>query len=257
MSTATTPNTTAQDSPFVVLRDVSWDTYAKLSDALAERRTRHAYDRGVLEMYSVIHGVTWDEYTKVLEAFGERPLRHSYDRGTLEMMAPLKSHEWIKTILGRLIEAISLELDIPIQSVGSMTLRRELMDRGLQPDESYYVQHEPQVRGKREYDAEVDPPPDLAIEVDVTSQSVSRMSIYAQLGVLEIWRYTGKTLKFHRRGKGGEYTVTKTSPAFPFLSAEDVLRFLDDLESTDETSIVRSFMKWVRKRSEEHSKRAK
>ncbi len=232
-----------RDDTFVIIDDVSWETYEKILAALDEQRLRHSYDRGTLEMRGLLYGVSWDEYEAFLEALGDHYLRHTYDRGTLEIMAPSQSHEWVKGFIGRLIEGMALAVDIPIKSVGSTTRRRKEGERGLQPDESYYVANELLVRGKRNYDPRRDPPPDLAIEVDVTSSSVGRMPVYASLGIPEVWRYDGDTLTFHRRSKGGKYQRIDHSLAFPFLSPGDVARFVDQITEKDENSLVREFVK--------------
>ncbi len=203
-------------------------------------------------MPSVLYGVSWDEYMAFLEATGDYKLRHTYDQGTLEMMSPRKSHEWDASLLGRLIERMVEELDIRIQSVGSTTFFRALGARGLQPDRSYYVANEPRVRGKEEYDPETDPPPDLVIEVDLTSSCVARMPVYATLRVPELWRYGRKKLTFFGLSRRGEYRELRHSKAFPFLRPADLMRFLDTRHETDENSVVRAFVAWLR---EEYPKR--
>src|SRR5262249_38734570 len=91
-----------------------------------------------------------------------------------------------------------------------------------------------------------DPPPDLAIEVDLTHNSLNRLAIYAALGVKEVWRFDGETLRFHHLGPAGEYAVQERSHAFPHLAREELLRFLSESDSQDETRLGRSFRAWVR-----------
>jgi Uma2 family endonuclease len=90
----------------------------------------------------VLYGISWEAYEHLLDLFGDRRLRHSYDAGVLEIMSPLKRHDRAKKVLARLIESMALELDIEIQPIGSTTLRRRERRKGLEPDECYYVQHE-------------------------------------------------------------------------------------------------------------------
>jgi Uma2 family endonuclease len=139
--------------------------------------------QGAIAIPSLIYDVSWDEYDALMTALPERRLPHTYDRGTLEIMSPSKPHEWIKKLIGRMVESMTLELNIPIQSVGSTTLRRELLKRGLEPDDSYYIANEARVRGKETLDLQSDPPPDLVIEVDVTSSCLDRLDVYAALRV--------------------------------------------------------------------------
>jgi Uma2 family endonuclease len=231
----------------VVLDGVMRDTYERLRRALPDCPLRYAPRRWSLEMPALLEDVPWSAYEGVLEAFGDRRFRHSYDRGTLEvLMSPKKGHDWIKKLIGRMIEAMCLDQNIPIQSVGSMTLRREKLLRGIEPDESYYVASEQLVRGKRIYDPEVDPPPDLAIEVDATSKSVARFPIYGRLGVPEVWRWHGGKVSFYRRKRDGEYAAIRHSASFPFLRPADIERFLAMAETADENGVVRAFVKWAR-----------
>ena len=119
--------------------------------------------------------------------------------------------------MGRLIEMLTFELDIPILGGGSTTFKHKELLRGLEPDECYWIANESVVRGKLEVDLTCDPPPDLAVEIDVTISSLNRQSIYAARGVPELWRFDGKTLRVHELQPNGEYAHLNTSPAFPFL----------------------------------------
>lgn len=240
--------TTAATEPneFVVLHGVPWDVYTKITDALGEYHLRHTYDRGMLEMRAVVTGLPWDEYERFLDALGDFSLRHTYDNGTLEMMSPLKEHDWIKRLLGRMIEAVSLELDIPVQSVGSMTIRKAIKSRGLQPDESYYIANESKVRGNKHYDPKVDPPPDLVVEADVTNSVVKRLPVFASIGVPEIWHHDGQKLRFLKLKKSGEYGSIRRSAAFPLLTPQIVMSYLVRAEKTNETALIKELMSWVR-----------
>ena len=101
------------------------------------------------------------------------------------------------------------ELEIDISGVGSTTLQLEVEDRGLEPDECYYIQNESRVRNEEDLDLTRDPPPDLAIEVDITRSSLDRAGIYASLRIPEIWRYDGKTLRIYRLARKGHYNHRK------------------------------------------------
>ena len=141
-----------------------------------------------------------------------------------------------------------MELNIPIRSGKSTTFSREDLERGLEPDECYYIQHELLVRGKNALDLAHDPPPDLAIEVDITSSSINRMAIYAALGVAEVWRFDGETLRIFGLGSDGKYEEAEESSCFPFLPWREFIQFLDEIPEQDETSLARSFQSWVRSR---------
>jgi Uma2 family endonuclease len=150
-------------------------------------------------------------------------------------------------MIARMIEAFALALDIPIQSVGSTTLRAAKGGRGLQPDEAYYVAHEAQVRCKETYEPETDPPPDLVIEIDVTNTSVPRMPVFAKIGVPELWRYERGRLRFYRLRAKGKYEAVQHSVAFAFLKPADLTRFMKRRAEIGENGVVREFIEWAQK----------
>jgi Uma2 family endonuclease len=194
----------------------------------------------------LLHDVSWQTYENLLKDFDGRPIRITFDRGELEIMTLSHGPENYATLIGRFIETLTEELDIPIHSGGSTTLKRAVKKRGLEPDECYWIQHEPLMRGKKDFDITTDPPPDLAVEVDIMHSSLDRLAIYAALGILEIWRFDGKSLQVYRLGARGKYEPVERSAAFPCLPPEEVLRFLQDSDTQDETTLVRSFRRWVR-----------
>ena len=135
----------------------------------------------------------------MLKDVEEQPgIRLTYDRGLLEIMTPLDPHESYKKLLGRFVEALTEELDVEICSLGSRTCSREDLVRGLEPDQCYYIQNEQVVWDKEQIDLNQDPPPDLVIEIDITSSSINRLDLYADLGVPEVWRYDGRCLTIYR-----------------------------------------------------------
>jgi Uma2 family endonuclease len=190
--------------------------------------------------------VSWRTFQSLLDDLGSPRGRLAYDEGLLEIMSPSFEHETIKTLLGRLIVALTEELDIPIRSTSSTTLKRRARQKAVEADESYYIANEPSVRHRRELDLRRQPPPDLVVEVDLSSSSLIRMPVYAALGVPEVWRWIGSELELLRLDAEGQYVATKTSVSFPMLTVEVLMRFLGKRHDTDETSIVRSFRAWVR-----------
>lgn len=168
------------------------------------------------QQHIVLHDVSWRLYRTLLADVGDRPIRVTYFRGSIETMSPLPKHEKWKKRIGRLIELMCLELRIPIEALGSTTFRRRAKKAGLEPDECYYVQHADAVKGKDRLDLKVDPPPDLAIEIDITRRSVKRQPVYAALGVPELWRLNGKRLQVLALVQG-RYDPGDESLAFPFL----------------------------------------
>jgi Uma2 family endonuclease len=238
----------AQSDPYVTLYGVPWETYQRILGALGEYQLRHTYDRGALDLRALLYGVDWQDYEAFLGAIEDYPLRHTYRVGTLEMMSPRKDHEWVRSFLGRLLETMAYELDIDIQCIGSTTLTNEDVRQGLQPDEAYYVAHEPDVRDRPEYDPAVDPPPDLVIEVDVTRSSLPRMPSFAALGVPEVWRHTGQEVHFYRLAERGEYEEIVNSVSFPFLTAAEVSAVVARLGTTSEHRLLKEFIRGLKAR---------
>jgi Uma2 family endonuclease len=140
----------------------------------------------------------------------------------------------------------AFELDIEIQSIGSTTLLRSERLVGLEPDECYYVKHEAEVRDKADYVPSRDPPPDLAVEVDVTNSSLDRMHIYSNLGIPEVWRYQDEQLTFYRLTTRGKYVRMSRSRAFPVLTPQVLTDVLRPRFERSENKLVRDFVAWLR-----------
>jgi len=194
----------------------------------------------------VIRNLSWGTYEAILRERGDEGPRMAFDRGVLEVMSPSFRHEKIKTVLARLIEVFSEMLGIDIGSSGSTTFKSQLKERGLEPDESYYVQNEARVRG-REIDLAVDPPPDLAIEIDLRRSALNKLSIYAALGIPEVWSHDGKRVVVHLLEEG-RFIAGDRSAAFPDLPVLELASFLDRIETESETRIIQDFRSWVRER---------
>jgi Uma2 family endonuclease len=194
----------------------------------------------------ILRNIRWQTYQSLIRDVEQEPaLRLTYDRGTLEIRMPLDPHETFKKLLGRLIEAATEELNLEIRSLGSRTCDREDLAKGLEPDQCYYIQHEAEVRGIAQIDLSQFPPPDLAVELDMTSSSLNRFSIYADLNVPEVWRYDGRSLTIYTL-QAGEYQVSDYSIALPLLQAADIMRFLELHPSTGENSLIKQFRQWIR-----------
>lgn len=194
----------------------------------------------------VLEDADWSLYQQVSQAAGDRPLQITYHKGRLEIMAPLQSHESDGWHISRLIEMMTFELDIPLDGYGSSTFARHDADCGLEPDECYYVQNADRVSGMKQFDSKVHPPPDLAIEIDVTSRSVRREPIYAALGVPELWRYRHSKLTVLLLQSSGSYQPSPASRAFPFLPMDRFEAFIHRMESEPKQSVLRDFQRWVR-----------
>jgi Uma2 family endonuclease len=199
-----------------------------------------------VEEHVYLPGVSFATYDAlVTEIEGRRRLRITYNHGEMEIMSPSQGHERGKTLMGRMIETLTEELGIPVMSVGSTTFKDELKDCGLEPDECYYVQNEAKVRG-RKIQIGHDPPPDLVVEVDITTSVIDRFPIYAALGFPEIWQYVEGDIVVHLLQQNGQYAVADKSQALPTVPVKKLIEHLDRCDATDETTWIRAFRQWVR-----------
>ncbi|HMB04478.1 MAG TPA: Uma2 family endonuclease [Isosphaeraceae bacterium] len=194
----------------------------------------------------VLDNLGWQGYETMLQLVGDRPIRLTYDRGKLELMSPSPEHEKSKRLHDILIQALVEEFEIPCIGAASTTWRREDLDRGLGPDESYYLSDHAEQYQDREIDPRVDPPPDLAIEIDISRSSLDRQAICAALGVPELWRFDGESLRVSRLRADGTYEACATSPAFPFLPLDEVVRFLKQGARINHSRWGRMVREWIR-----------
>jgi Uma2 family endonuclease len=198
------------------------------------------------EQRFLLRAVDWRTYRAVSEALKGRHLRFTYDRGNLEFMTISRTHGNYSRLLGRLIFVLAEEFGLPIRSLGDMTCDREDLDRGVEPDECFYLVNEPRIREKEEIDLTTDPPPDLVVEIDISRSSRNRLGIYAAMGVPEVWQFDGEVLRVQQREAGEHYTVSNRSRYFPSLPVAELAGFLHRRTQMDEVSLVRAFRTWVR-----------
>ncbi len=189
----------------------------------------------------VLFDVSWQTYELLLRDLAEQHVFLTYDRGTLEIMSPLFKHERAGRLLARLVQSYTEVRDIPIVSCGTTTWRRESLARGLEADECFYVQNEPLIRGREEVSLDRDPPPDLAVEVDITRSSLEKQAIYAALKIPELWRFENDQLQIFVLKPNGEYQQVDQSPALPGLALAQIDRFMRERLSMGETEWIRAF----------------
>lgn len=195
----------------------------------------------------LLRDVTWQEFETILDELGEhRAACVAYDRGVLEIMAPLPEHEFDKEIIGDLIKALLEELDTEFLSLGSTTFKNQAMLQGIEPDQCFYIENESKIRGKKRLDLTQDPPPDLALEIDLTSRT--HPNIYAALKVPELWRFEKGKLQINLL-QNGSYVVSEKSKNFPKLPLSEVLpKYLEQSRVAGRNSAIKAFRNWVRER---------
>ena len=196
----------------------------------------------------VLSGVSWQLYEQLRDNAENWHIRMAYDKGTLELMSPSSDHEAIRILIGKMIAAFTEELDIPLRSLGSTTWRSKALAKGLEADDCYYILNHHRVRQRRHVDLSVDPPPDLAIETEVSRSVVRRLRIYAALGIREIWRWRKSGLTAYSLSEDGKYVEREFSLNLPMLPVKELESFLDFELAADETAWIRRFRSWVRAR---------
>jgi Uma2 family endonuclease len=193
----------------------------------------------------LLRDVTWQEFETILDELGEhRAARIAYDRGVLEIMAPLPEHEDDKEIISDLVKALLEELDIEFRSLGSTTFKNQKMLQAIEPDQCFYIENESIIRGKKRLDLTQDPPPDLALEIDITSRTNS--SIYQALKVPELWRFEKGKLQINIL-QNGSYVESEQSVIFPnFPLAEIIPQYLQQSMSAGRNATIKAFRRLVR-----------
>ena len=198
------------------------------------------------EQRTVLHNISWETYEHLLADHRDRSSpRFAYDQGVLEIMVVSSRHERPNRLISLLIELVAEEMELDLVNLGSTTFRREDLQRGFEPDTCFYVQNEDRVRGKVEIDSEVDPPPDLVIEVDITSPSLDRFPIYAHLGVPEVWRYDGVRVVVYEF-RDTEYVEVANSLALPWFTSGILTRLVAQGLTMRHTSWTRKVREWAR-----------
>ena len=193
----------------------------------------------------VLRDVSWAEFEAILAELGNhRSTRIAYDNGFLEIMVPLPEHGYFKETIGDAVKDMAEELSVDYASYGSATWRRKAQQAGIESDNCFYFQNEALVRGKLEFDLDRDPPPDLALEVDLTSKSLDRFPIYARLGIPEIWCYDSGVMTIYLL-EGDRYGVSEQSQVFPTLDIRALPQLIESQRSAGRLALRRAVRAWV------------
>jgi Uma2 family endonuclease len=202
------------------------------------------------EQRVTLQNISWKTFEQLLAELGEqRNSKLAYDSGYLEIMSPLGFHENSNRFIDDLIRVMADELNLNCKKFGSLTLKRAELLKAVEPDSCYYFQNEPQVRHQREINLACDPPPDLALEIDMTSGSLAKHNIYAAIAIPELWQYDGEKLNVFVLTSDGTYQNVEQSPTFPWLTLEKIPEVMEQSLNDGETLTLREFRAWVRSQS--------
>jgi Uma2 family endonuclease len=197
----------------------------------------------------VLPNVSWETYERLLaEHQDPAGIRFSYDNGMLEIKVLSLRHENPNRKLAWLIEVLAEEMEVDIEPAGSTTFQREDLRKGFEPDSCFYIQNAEAIRGMEKIDLDVDPPPDLVIEVDITTDSLDKFPILAGIGVPEVWRYIAEKVTIYKL-EGGGYVEAEHSLAFLALTSEMVTQFLEEGRQMKSSAWVRRVREWARSQS--------
>ncbi|MBV8884448.1 MAG: Uma2 family endonuclease [Chroococcidiopsidaceae cyanobacterium CP_BM_RX_35] len=194
----------------------------------------------------ILRDIGWSEFEQILEELGHHPShRLAYYRGTLEIMVPLPGHEDRKEIIGDLVKVLLEELDIEFRSLGSSTFKQQIAAIGVEPDACFYIQNEAIIRGKDRIDLSTDPPPDLAIEIDYTTDSQLKKRGYEALGIPELWLYNDQALRIYVL-REHKYVESDTSLNFPTISISNVIpQYFAQSRVEGRNKAIKAFRAWV------------
>lgn len=185
--------------------------------------------------------ISWDDYEDMLLQLGDRPnLRVSYDEGRLQIVSPTPEHEEYKDSIYSLVRLLAVEINTPLETRGSATYKRRTKAKGIEPDTSFYVQNAARVIGRRRINLESDPPPDVVVEIDLSHESLSKLPIYAALGVPEIWLYDGQQARMYELVEQN-YQEIVSSRAFPILTSAALSDFLTDSKTLGQSDALTKF----------------
>ncbi len=194
----------------------------------------------------VLYQISWQQFENLLQDLGEnRSARIAYDNGTLELMTPLPEHEYFKQAISILVEDAAEVLELDYECFGSTTWKREIKKAGIEPDNCFYFQNESLIRGKLIFDLNYDPPPDLALEIDLTHKSLDRFPIYGRLGVPEIWCYDSGELKIYQL-EGDKYYETEQSLVFPNLRIKEIPALIQKYRMAGRRGFRKAVREWVK-----------
>jgi Uma2 family endonuclease len=188
----------------------------------------------------LLNDVSWETYERLLaDLQNSSAPRLTFDRGVLEIMSPRQEHEEDNRAIALLVEIVAEARGISIRNLGSTTFKREDLARGFEPDSCFYIRNAARIRGKAPVDLTVDPPPDLVIEIYLTHSSLNKPSIYAQIGVPEVWRYDDGELVILTLADGA-YRESEESTVLPGLDRTTMAALMEDSHSLDR-------IEWLRK----------
>lgn len=198
------------------------------------------------EQRLVLHNIDWETYERLLAAHESSSVPHfTYDRGELEIVSPLPKHDRYAHTFELLVPVAAGELGVHVYGLRSTTFKREDLQCGAEPDSCFYLENRDRIRGKDRIILGIDPPPDLVVEVEITHPAISKLPIYAQFGVPEVWRYDGERLRILLL-EGDRYAESALSRALPGVPAVALSALIQEIEWLDDLELIDRVRDWAR-----------
>ena len=198
------------------------------------------------ETRTLLENISWQTFKAMLADMGSsRNTRLAYENGRLEILTPFMAHENSNRVIEGFIGVLCEKLELEIKRSGSLTLTRDDLERGGEPDSSYYIQNEYRVINNEKIDLNIDPPPDLVLEVEYSKPKVDKFKIYAAIGIPEFWRFNGSVLRIYLLNDG-QYIEVEQSPTFGEVPVKEIPRFIQETRINGEMATTRAFRAWVR-----------
>ena len=198
------------------------------------------------ETRDVLQNISWQTFKAMLADMGcERNKRLAYDNGIIEIMTPLMPHENSNRLIEGFVLVLCEEFGLEVKSAGSLTMTRDDLERGAEPDSSYYIQNELLVRNKENIDLSTDPSPDLVLEVEYSRSKIDKLALYASMEVPEFWRYNGNLLRIYALNSG-QYSQSNNSQTFVPVPVTEIPRFIQESKKIGQIAATRAFRTWVR-----------
>ncbi|MEM1228579.1 MAG: Uma2 family endonuclease [Planctomycetota bacterium] len=197
------------------------------------------------EQRTLLRNIAWQTFLDLCDQREGSVPRMTYDRGELELMSPQRQHEELGRFIGRIVETFTEEKEIDIRSVASTTFKRDDLTRAFEADESYYIEHVESIWRKEEVDLAIDPPPDLVVEVELTSSAIAKMPLFAAMGIPEVWRHDGRSLSMLKL-TGTDYRAIDESDQLPGLTPVMIDAVLGRRFEIGETPLIRQFRQSLR-----------
>jgi Uma2 family endonuclease len=195
----------------------------------------------------ILRGIHWDTYERLLADQQESSgTRLNFDCGTLEIVSPSSEHEQLKETITLLFQLMASELEIDVVAAGSTTFRRKDLRKGFEPDASFYIRNAQAVRKRPQIDLRRDPPPDVVVEIEITSPAIDKLSIFAAAAVPEVWLYRDDRVEILAL-ESKTYQKKMESSFLPVVTDEVLTSFVRSSRTMTSVEWIKAVRTWAKR----------